>query len=674
VTAAHVLERLRAADPEHRRLALRDLGALGAADAGAALLVALGDTDWRVRKEAASAARALEDRPTVATILVAALDDKTNVGLRNAAVEALGALGSDAIPAATRALETLDADGRKLAVEVLGGVPDARATSALVSALGDGDANVRATAAEQLGRAAAAGDDARAEAVRGLVGVLGANEPMLVLSALGALDELHAEPPWATLATLTRDPLTRSLALRLAARSPDLAADAALADAIAVDGRAVAREAVIGLADRVIADPSRVAELRRVLCRDGRAGATVRGFFADDDLGARAGAAVLLGVLAQPEDLPLLMDALSDPDLEDRAELALSLYGDAAVSALLVYAGASPPARRASVLPIVGALSRDDAPQVLDTMRVALADAAPEVVASAARVLGSKGTEEDLARLAPLAAHTDARVAAAAGAALVSLGARHQEAARSLLHTFDPNGPLAAAGCVLVEATRGDAAWATRALTAGDARTRRAAVEALAAVGSDDAREAVAIALADEDRDVQLAAVRALGRLGAVEAIATLLASPRDGEVVGASLRALGEVDPDRTEALARPLVGHDDPAVACAAVDAIGRWGGTRREDGLFEALGHRDQGVVTLAISELAQTPSTRAVARLGTCLDHPSWEVRRLAAEVLGQTGNAAARELIRTRLDREDDPSVREALQWSLSSRPDREDET
>src|SRR5207247_3084630 len=100
--------RLAAQDPETRRLAVRDVVGLEAREAGPLLLAALGDDDWRVRKEAAAAARGVSDRAAVALLLTRAFDDKTNIGLRNAAVEALAALGTDAVPAATDALERLD--------------------------------------------------------------------------------------------------------------------------------------------------------------------------------------------------------------------------------------------------------------------------------------------------------------------------------------------------------------------------------------------------------------------------------------------------------------------------------------------------------------------------------------------------------------------------------------
>ena len=658
--------RLSADDPETRRLAVRDVVGLEAREAGPLLLAALGDDDWRVRKEAASAARGVADRAAVAALLTQAFDDKTNIGLRNAAVEALAALGTDAVAAATAALGRLDADGRKLAVEALGRVADPNAIEALVGALADTDMNVRVAAIEALGSAASGGDESRSRAIEGLVGALASRETLVALAALEALAALGASLPWTVLAPFTGDPLLRKQVVRLAAASPDRAADDALAEAIAGSHRGIAREAALGLSARVLADRQRVRSVRAML-RAAGARARVRSLFDEGDAEARGAATVLLGVMGQEEDMPALIDAVMDPDLEERGQFALSLYGDAIIGPLLAHATSAPSPRRASVLPIALSLA-PESQQLVDTARTALGDPAPEVVASALKVLATRGNDTDLERIAQRASDPDPRVAAAATAALQSTAARHLTAARKLLETIAHDSPLAVAGCHLMQALGGDPAWAARVLAAGDARTRRAAVEALSTLPDTAARDAVALALADEDRDVQLTAVRGLGKMGHTEGLAALLlAAPRDVELVAAALRALGEIDPDRAEVVAFPLVGSADPAVACAAVDALARFGGSRREDGLIGALVHSDPGVVTLAMSELAQTPSPRATARLGTCLDHTSWEVRRHAAETLGNIGTAAAEELLRARLDREDDPAVRDALQWALSAR-------
>jgi len=108
----------------------------------------------------------------------------------------------------------------------------------------------------------------------------------------------------------------------------------------------------------------------------------------------------------------------------------------------------------------------------------------------------------------------------------------------------------------------------------------------------------------------------------------------------------------------------REDPAIASAAVTALGRLG-ERAESGLARALDHTSDEVVKLALSELGRAPSPSALKRIGQSLDHASWEVRRVAAEVLGAEGSEDALALLRARLERESDATVREAIMMSLA---------
>ena len=104
---------------------------------------------------------------------------------------------------------------------------------------------------------------------------------------------------------------------------------------------------------------------------------------------------------------------------------------------------------------------------------------------------------------------------------------------------------------------------------------------------------------------------------------------------------------------------------MAGAAVSALGKLERARAQDALFSALEHPNEEIVKLALSELGESQDARTLARIGLCLDHASWDVRRLAAELLGAEGGAAALDLLRARLEREADPSVREAIMLALS---------
>ena len=232
------------------------------------------------------------------------------------------------------------------------------------------------------------------------------------------------------------------------------------------------------------------------------------------------------------------------------------------------------------------------------------------------------------------------------------------------------DSPLAVVGCLLrgVSAKSagiaGDIEFLRGALDHDDVRVRRAAVDALSAIGGPLAAQVVARALADEERDVVLAAVRALGRMGQAEPLILLLEGVHDTAVVAGALRALGEASPGRAFDAAWGLLRSDDPMLAASAVETIGRRTGSRRDEGLQVALDHRDPGVVKSALVELSRHISPKILARIGQCLDSPSYEVRRFAAELLADADDAATHTLIRSRLDRETDPVVRDALTLAL----------
>jgi HEAT repeat protein len=674
-------------EPEARRMAVRQIAKVRGPEAAELLLHALGDDEWRVRKEAATVAPALERREEVVATLVATLAETINIGLRNAAVEALVAVGSDAVGATVESLPRFDADARKLAVEVLGGVPDARGTAALVRSLDDEDANVRVAAAEALGNAALAGEDSREHATAALVAGLATNDTFLKIAALDSLARLEARLPWSVFEPYVRDPLLRRYAIAAAAGSREPDAIRALAQATGDTSPTIAREAIVALGDLVAADPGDEASIeiaRQALLATaaGKANAKRAGLDAEDGR-ARGAALLLLGLVRDVAPVPVLVEALADDDVEERADLAVRLFGPKAAGPLLLSARFAKPHVRAAALILAASLEGAEIAVVRDAVRVALSDSSLEVLAGALEALGAVGDASDLRRAASFVAHADERIAATATNTLSELAARHVDAARALLRDAGTEDPLAL-GCVLLGAIAStrplqddDVRLLERALAHTDPHVRRAAIDALAQAGGEAAADAVVFALADEEHEVQLAAARALGRLGRAEPLERLVGDTRDPVLTATALRALSDADPDRALAAARPLVGLTDAAIACAAIEAIGQLASSSRspahvvaacEETLYLALDHPDAEAVKLALSLVGSNPGPRALARLGACLDHASWEVRRIAAELLGQDKSLAAQALLRARYEREKDPVVRDAIAAAVSVRP------
>ncbi len=205
-------------DAEARRARVAALAGAGAEAALSMVLAALGDEDFRVRGEATRVAATLVPRDAVAHALVDRLDERDNVSLRNAVAEALSALGAVAIPHVRAAMDRLDADGRKLCVDVCGSVPSLQSVALLLEALADGNHNVACAAAEALAVARALEPKAQGDVIFALISLLPQGDGPLCAAALHALSELDAKVPRVYLDDAARVPSLRPLVARLRAQ------------------------------------------------------------------------------------------------------------------------------------------------------------------------------------------------------------------------------------------------------------------------------------------------------------------------------------------------------------------------------------------------------------------------------------------------------------------------
>ncbi|MBX3260726.1 MAG: HEAT repeat domain-containing protein [Labilithrix sp.] len=690
-TAARVRAGLEDPEPEVRRRAAQEIPALPAPESCELLLSALGDDDWRVRKEAAAVATRVEPRTAVVFAVARALAEHENVGLRNAAVEALILIGPDAVPGAIDALGRLDADGRKLAVEVLAGAPTLAGIKTLVRATKDADVNVVIAALEGLGKADLAGEEARELAIATLTALLGGEQETTAPAApaaaaaphaaqvrgatLDALRALDAPVPWASLEPLFGDALLRRNAIAAAAGSGAPRALLMLAQAVADPSPTLAREATTSLGrslEEVWGDEELAEIAARTLRASPAAHARLRALARQARDPARGAALLALGLVRDPDDVSLIAEALQSDDVAERAEAALHLFGDQAVEPLLAAGRSAAPSLRGATISMLPDLASSEA-EPLAAVRDALGDTSPEVVAPALKSLAIVGVGADLASVARHARSADAKVASAAHGALLAIAGRHVGPAREMLQGIDPRGDDALWAVIVVGALAragaeapSDAAFLASALTHREAAVRRATIDALAVVGGEEAAQAVTVSLADEEAVVALAAIRALGHLGHAEELASLAATTRDPMRLGAVLRALREADPERAFAAARPLVRSRDPSIAAAAIDVVGDVALDGHVEALLSATDHPDHEVVKLALGELAKLGDERALAALASAVEHAAESVRRCAAELLGQFG-ADGESVLRARLDRERSADVRRSIMQALAVR-------
>lgn len=675
-----VARALGAADPEERRRALSRIGELPPASRVAPLLAALGDDDWRVRKEAVGLSAELGPEPELLSALASVFEPGDNVGLRNAAVEALGAFGAAAVEILSARMSGFDANGKKLAIEALGRSGEAAALDALAPLVTDADPNVRVAALEALGAIGALrADDARPL----LLGRLHSGHPLETLAALESLAMIGLGVPFATVQPWLSDPLLGRAALALAADSGDPQAAAPLVAAFA-SGKDP--EAVCALADYVRASESARRAASIELTRAGSGPETLLlGCLErrDGDVEYARAALSVVGALGIAAGSELAVAWLADARCYSEADHALFLLGPAAIPALVRGATSDESEQAAACLDLVGRLPPEAmTPEARRCLSSALSSASPDVVRAALGALTRVGDADCMPALVRLL--DDESLIGSVEPAMVAISQRHPERALSFVQLGSLQGSLSHAAALVIAALapRGRlgsldpaelTAFLVRLLMSTSHEQRRAALVALAELGSGDALDAVRFALADEEGAVRVEAVRALGRLKGkdqsvvgVPALLEVVSEARDPVLLLAALRALGESSDPRALSVLGPLVRSNDARVAVAAVEALSRHADPRRLSSLFDGLHHAEPEVVKASMLAIAAEPDPRVIVHLGACLDQSAWDVRRLAADLLGRAPSDASAQLLRARLAVEQDPMVKDALARALES--------
>lgn len=221
-------------------------------------------------------------------------------------------------------------------------------------------------------------------------------------------------------------------------------------------------------------------------------------------------------------------------------------------------------------------------------------------------------------------------------------------------------------------------------LRQGDDAQRCFAVRALGRIGARDALELLIGVMHDQDEDVRCEAVDALGRLGGAEAVAALLDSLRldpCGDAKHQSVLALEQLGAEQAVPLLRDLVrsrgdevvwdemaivdGWDDWLdVQVAAIRALASFGAQEAVPDIMAALLDEEaqdlSDVATRAFSALGAA----GAQALGQILDDGEPRHRRAAARALREQRSAEALEVLARHLaDR--DPDVREAALVALA---------
>lgn len=589
-----------------------------------ALLEALFDESWRVRRLAADKLAASGVGDALVGPLLEVLSRRGQTGARNAAATALAHLGAAAVQPLVTLLRHVDPDQRKFAADILGELGRQEASPSLVHALHDVDPNVRVAAAEALGKTG--GPQAR----QALEALLAEPDPLLQVGALEALTTLEAPPPLPTLVPLTANPLTRRSAWRLLGRVRHRAAWVLVVQALRARAtRDAALLALGGASGPLSAEVE--AELSSALAGVDDATAWLAKCLASEDHERRVGALHLVRALRAPELAPRVAEAVDGGALALDVLLALGTPG---LVALLE--GPSPAIlslSREGRAVASEALMENSSPRFVPALTALLESGEAELAEVAVRALGRSASTDALPTL--LSALDDDALSAAASRALIHLAQTFPRQIRDALRTrvtgaLKPHLVRAWANVAGPEAL----AVLRRALHDEDEAVRASAAQ-VAMVAPGEAAGLLGMAVVDESARVRRGAARAVAGLGAVggRPMIERLLGDREASVLSCAANAAMECGAAWASPRLAELTTHADSAVVLAAVQALMVLGGA--DDAVLErAAAHPDGEVVKQVLQEGASSPTV--VRRAAALLGDPRWDVRVAAAQALAVSG--------------------------------------
>lgn len=626
-------EQLASPDEAARLQAAQALAAADAIETGPALVGALGDESWRVRRAAVGGLAQKAEPDTIASLLRLLREEHHNLSLLNSALQVLALSDVDIITPLADFLSDPDANLRTQAALALGEQRDPRAAPALLGALEDVDTNVRYHAIEALGkiRAAEAVDPLLAvieagdfflafPAIDALIGIgASAAAPRLVPllgdeflcgPAADALGRLGDEEVVAPLTALLNQPGAPSLAIcqslaTLYRRYEDsyqegsyiadllrgrisLTGTRNLLDALEevsadqlwplalvlgwLEGPAV-EEALT----RLIGHPAARKEVIEALVRYGpRVTDLLIEQLDAEDLPARQAAVIALGRIGDRRATPALIHILkSEKDLTIETAGALAKIGDpGAFEALLDLIGDPEAGVRQAAISAINSLGR---PEMAEHAVTLLNDPNPYVRESAVKIAGYFGYAECVGSLLDRCQDTDENV---------------RRAAVEHLPYIDDDDRIVP---VLNDA-----------LQNGTPKARAAAAKAFGQIESSQALPSLLAALNDADSWVRYFAARSIGLRGfteATEALACLVSTDAAGHVRIAALEALGSLGGPRAVAIIAPVVESESCDLACAALNALGAIGHPDSLPPLQDALRSSEPALRMSAASALAK-----------------------------------------------------------------------
>ena len=613
-------------------------------------LQALGDEDWRVRKEAIGYFMQQPNAISRAALVIDQLSHPDNAGLRNAAIEILISLGAQVAKILLERMATSDAEVRKFIVDILGEISCSGCVDELLPYLQDDDENVRYAVVETLGK------QRSAEAVLSLLELLKNADAGLQFTIFEALTSIGKGVPAAEILPFAQNTLLRKAVFSCLGQLCDSAAIPLLVEGLSDPMRKNREMALVSLGNLIrslqfddlpdaVEHDDGVVERLLIYLRDEkieyrRAACYVLSLFADENavgeiLPLLAEEELRTDVIAAAKLLPKkifdqMVDSvtLSDPN----ALFLIFLLGELGYQeieglALEACESEDPQFRYAAVM----TLGKICSVAAITLLGDALADEVAEIREAASEALCQIGSQEPQARMRTVPPYLESPESDLRLLAVRTLGGMPTgEVEKYLLLALKDVDPE-----VRCEALRGLAGHQSQRLLSG-----------------------LSLALTDEIVDVRRLAAAALGSFPAQRAT-PILSHALDDENPWVRMEAIRALQAgDETQIKELLALGLADPVglVAIAALEAAGRLLPASADEILHGALEHEDDEVVATAVRLLCQRAEL---------LTHQSPFVRLQAVnEIFRRTDCENRLAMLEEHLEKEDDAQVRQAIEEAL----------
>jgi HEAT repeat protein len=511
-------------------------------ETAAPIIDALGDKNWRVRRQLIESLSRRAAPEAIAALLHAMRERHFDFGVLNSALQVLQATSVNTTETLIDFLRGADADLRMQAALTLGEQKDLQAIPALLETLNDENVNVRYHAVEALGKLRAG------EAVEPLLKIAESGDFFLSFAALDALRQIADESAAARILPLLNDELLREAAVETlgAVGNPDVVSS--IVNSLNEDkvSALAAAHALGALFERFAGDSSKgakiIARSRKTINAAGKANlldalnktdeselvALIRlsGWFDDEKLSEKLAqllenenvreAAVKALVEHGSSAVDLLIERLAEDDFEEScaaAARALGQIGDARAFDPLVELLRSENA--GSRLAAFEALKSLADPETVGRLCDLLNDSNSNVRESAIRVIGYFGAKGCENAILECCDDPDERIRRAAIEQLPNLSdARAVEALIENLKNGSSRIRETAAKALAQVKSRAAISALREALADADPWTRYFAVRALGTLGDEASREKLSeIAETDEAEQVRAAAQEVLNEL-----------------------------------------------------------------------------------------------------------------------------------------------------------------